>query len=120
MDENGARFTALLENHFHLNKALTEDQRQAELKSQDFIWALHSQSQDLLLERCVRLCEKRFVWEDAKSLGIFLWLQKIDVVVSFSCAVGWYQCTDVLLLFSLERSNGQYCQKYLFIKDGKS
>lgn len=82
MDENGARFTALLENHFHLNKALSEDQRQAELKSQDFVWALHSQSQDLLLERCVRLCGNRFVWEDARSLGIFLWLQKIDVVVS--------------------------------------
>lgn len=82
MDENGARFTALLENHFHLNKALAEDQRQAELKSQDFVWALHSQSQDLLLERCVRLCGSRFVWADARSLGIFLWLQKIDVVVS--------------------------------------
>ncbi|GAA5804339.1 hypothetical protein HPULCUR_009827 [Helicostylum pulchrum] len=80
LDENGARFTALLENHFHLNKALPQDQRQADLQSCDFVWALHSQSQDLLLERCVRLCGTKFVWEDARSLGIFLWLQKIDVV----------------------------------------
>lgn len=83
MDENGARFTALLENHFHLNKALPQDQRQADLQSCDFVWALHSQSQDLLLERCVRLCGTKFVWEDARSLGIFLWLQKIDVVVNY-------------------------------------
>ncbi|KAI8095298.1 RAVE protein 1 C terminal-domain-containing protein [Thamnidium elegans] len=80
LDENGARFTALLENHFHLNKVLPQDQRQSDLQPCDFVWALHSQSQDLLLERCVRLCGTKFVWEDAKSLGIFLWLQKIDVV----------------------------------------
>lgn len=61
---------------------LAEDQREINLQSQDFVWALHSQSQDLLLERCIRLCGNRFVWEDARSLGIFLWLQKIDVVVN--------------------------------------
>lgn len=82
MDENGARFTALLENHFHLNQSLPEDQRQSNLKTRDFVWALHSQSQDLLLERCIRLCGNKLVWEDARSLGVFLWLQKIDVVVS--------------------------------------
>jgi hypothetical protein len=72
-----------LENHFDLNKVLPVEQRQAELKSHDFIWALHSQSQDLLLERCIRLSGNKLVWEDARSLGIFLWLQKIDVVVSW-------------------------------------
>ncbi|CEP07241.1 hypothetical protein [Parasitella parasitica] len=80
LDENGARFTALLENHFHLNKSLPQDQRQMQLESRDFVWALHSQSQDLLLERCVRLCDNKLVWEDARHLGLFVWLQKIDVV----------------------------------------
>ncbi|KAG2213642.1 hypothetical protein INT46_000817 [Mucor plumbeus] len=80
LDENGARFTALLENHFHLNKSLPKDQRQMQLESRDFAWALHSQSQDLLLERCIRLCDNKLVWEDARNLGLFIWLQKIDVV----------------------------------------
>ncbi|KAG0172011.1 regulator of (H+)-ATPase in vacuolar membrane [Apophysomyces sp. BC1021] len=78
LDENGARFTALVENYFHLNSMLDLDKRQ--LASRDIVWALHSQSQDLLLERCVRLCNGKIMWEDAKALGMFLWLQKIDVV----------------------------------------
>ncbi|KAL7308090.1 regulator of (H+)-ATPase in vacuolar membrane, variant 3 [Mucor circinelloides] len=80
LDENGARFTALLENHFHLNKSLPPEQRQMQLESRDYVWALHSQSQDLLLERCIRLCDNKLVWEDARNLGLFIWLQKIDVV----------------------------------------
>ncbi|KAL0097480.1 RAVE protein 1 C terminal-domain-containing protein [Phycomyces blakesleeanus] len=79
LDENGARFTALLENHFHLNNIISQDQQQA-LAARDFVWALHSQSQDLLLERCIRLCNNKLMWEEAKSLGIFLWLKKIDTV----------------------------------------
>ncbi|KAG1472233.1 hypothetical protein G6F56_001663 [Rhizopus delemar] len=80
MDANGARFTALVENHFHLNQQLPVEQKQPSLQARDFTWALHSQSQDLLLEKCINLCGDKFVWEDAKSLGIFLWLQKIDIV----------------------------------------
>ncbi|KAI8330852.1 RAVE protein 1 C terminal-domain-containing protein [Chlamydoabsidia padenii] len=80
LDENGARFTALLENHFHLNKMLPPDQRKPTLESRDIAYALHSQSQDLLLDRCLRLCGGKLLWEDARSLGLFLWLQKIDVV----------------------------------------
>ncbi|KAI8367413.1 RAVE protein 1 C terminal-domain-containing protein [Choanephora cucurbitarum] len=80
LDENGARFIALLENHFHLKQALAENGEQIDLAPKDYVWALHSQSQDLLLERCVRLCKDRFVWKDARSLGMFMWLQKIDVV----------------------------------------
>ncbi|KAF1802905.1 RAVE protein 1 C terminal-domain-containing protein [Mucor lusitanicus] len=80
LDENGARFTALLENHFHLNKSLPPEQRYMQLESRDYVWALHSQSQDLLLERCIRLCDNTLVWQDARNLGLFIWLQKIDVV----------------------------------------
>lgn len=85
MDANGARFTALVENHFHLNQQLPVEQKQPSLQARDFTWALHSQSQDLLLEKCINLCGDKFVWEDAKSLGIFLWLQKIDIVVFGGC-----------------------------------
>ncbi|KAI8047369.1 RAVE protein 1 C terminal-domain-containing protein [Gilbertella persicaria] len=80
LDENGARFIALLENYFHLKQALPENQEQLDLNPKDYVWALHSQSQDLLLERCIRLCGEKFVWQDARSLGMFFWLQKIDVV----------------------------------------
>ena len=74
----------MLENHFHLKQALAENEEQIDLAPKDYVWALHSQSQDLLLERCVRLCKDRFVWKDARSLGMFMWLQKIDVVVSLT------------------------------------
>ncbi|KAI8369422.1 RAVE protein 1 C terminal-domain-containing protein [Radiomyces spectabilis] len=80
LDENGARFTALVENHFHLNQILPADQRQPDLTSRDIVWALHSQSQDMLLERCMKLGGKNLMWPDARSLGLVLWLQKIDVV----------------------------------------
>jgi hypothetical protein len=82
LDENGARFTVIAENYFHLLKVLP-DKKKISLQARDYVWALHSQSQDLLLERCVRLCGDRFLWEEARNLGIFLWLQKIDVVVSY-------------------------------------
>ncbi|KAI8085118.1 RAVE protein 1 C terminal-domain-containing protein [Halteromyces radiatus] len=80
LDENGARFTALLENHFHLNKMLPPEEQKMDLESRDIAYALHSQSQDILLERCIRLCGGKLLWQDARSLGLFLWLQKIDVV----------------------------------------
>ncbi|KAI8144673.1 RAVE protein 1 C terminal-domain-containing protein [Fennellomyces sp. T-0311] len=80
LDENGARFTALVENYFHLNKVLPLEQRSDHLQPRDMAWALHSQSQDLLLERCLRLCGGKLLWNDARSLGIFMWLQKSEVV----------------------------------------
>ncbi|KAI8988974.1 RAVE protein 1 C terminal-domain-containing protein [Pilobolus umbonatus] len=79
LDENGVRFTALLENHFHLKEILPSRGNQ-DLQPKDYIWALHSQSQDLLLEKCRHLHDNKLVWENARSLGIFMWLQKIDVV----------------------------------------
>lgn len=45
LDANGARFAALVENHFHLNNILPPEQRKEELRSRDLVWALHSQSQ---------------------------------------------------------------------------
>ncbi|ORX48543.1 hypothetical protein DM01DRAFT_1117238 [Hesseltinella vesiculosa] len=81
LDENGARFTALLENHFHLNQMLPDGQRQCDLSSRDITYALHSNSQDTLLEQCLRLYDGKLLWPDARSLGLFLWLRKSDVVV---------------------------------------
>ncbi|KAI7868808.1 RAVE protein 1 C terminal-domain-containing protein [Spinellus fusiger] len=80
LDENGIRFTALLENHFHLQRILESQQQPQVLRPCDFIWALHSQSQDLLLDRCICLVNNKLMWENARSLGIFLWLRKIDTV----------------------------------------
>ncbi|KAI9258749.1 RAVE protein 1 C terminal-domain-containing protein [Phascolomyces articulosus] len=81
LDENGARFTALAENFFHVNQALSPEERSNELAPRDIIWALHSQSQDLLLERCLRLCGGKLLWTDARAMGIFMWLQKSEVVI---------------------------------------
>lgn len=84
-----------------------------QLESRDYVWALHSQSQDLLLERCIRLCDNTLVWQDARNLGLFIWLQKIDVVVSDSVGA----LLRILTLNVLaERPNGHHCKKYILVK----
>lgn len=47
------------------------------------VWAFHSHSQDLLLDSSVKNCaNNRLEWANAKSLGIFIWLQSSEVMVS--------------------------------------
>ncbi|ORY97295.1 RAVE protein 1 C terminal-domain-containing protein, partial [Syncephalastrum racemosum] len=87
LDENGARFMALLENCHHLNKMLAADQQSTSLRSSDLVWALHSQSQDILLERCIHLCGGKLMWPEARALGIFLWLQKSESVADQMTAI---------------------------------
>lgn len=48
----------------------------------NFVWATHSESQDLLLSAATECCENgKMLWDDAKRLGVFLWLRSSETLV---------------------------------------
>lgn len=52
------------------------------LKYRDVVWAFHSDSQDILLEESMKACDGgKLTWENAKALGVFLWLKSPEVLV---------------------------------------
>lgn len=65
----------------------------ARLRFRDMIWAFHSESQGLLLTTSVAACEGgKMTWGDARALGVFLWLNGLDAMVS---------CPSSLILLTL-------------------
>ena len=46
------------------------------------VWAFHSESQDVLLEASIKACPGKLTWENAKALGLFMWLRSPEVIVS--------------------------------------
>jgi hypothetical protein len=51
------------------------------IKYRDVVWAFHSESQDILLDASIKACPDKLTWENAKALGIFLWLKYPAVLV---------------------------------------
>ncbi|WVQ94063.1 hypothetical protein IAU59_001141 [Kwoniella sp. CBS 9459] len=46
----------------------------------NIVWATHSESHDLLLSASTQTCNNgKMMWEDAKRMGVFLWLKPGDV-----------------------------------------
>lgn len=63
-----------------LNGATSEAFR---VSFRNFVWATHSESQDLLLSAATECCENgKMLWDDAKRLGVFLWLKSSETLVS--------------------------------------
>ena len=53
------------------------------LSFRNVVWALHSESQDVLLAAATECCPNgKMVAGDAKRLGVFLWLKSSEVIVS--------------------------------------
>ncbi|OXG74617.1 WD-repeat protein [Cryptococcus neoformans var. grubii Br795] len=49
----------------------------------NIVWAMHSDSQELLLEAATQCCKNgKMLWEDAKKLGVFLWLKSAETTRS--------------------------------------
>ncbi|KAE8543087.1 hypothetical protein D1P53_000574 [Cryptococcus gattii VGV] len=49
----------------------------------NIVWAMHSDSQELLLEATSQCCKNgKMLWEDAKKLGVFLWLKSAETARS--------------------------------------
>ncbi|WOO80078.1 Regulator of V-ATPase in vacuolar membrane protein 1 [Vanrija pseudolonga] len=55
----------------------------ARISFRNIVWATHSESQEVLLQAAGQACENnKMMWEDAKRLGIFLWLKSTDAIRS--------------------------------------
>jgi hypothetical protein len=58
-------------------------QHRSRLSFRNIVWALHSESEDILLQAATDSCTNgKMVWSDAKRLGTFLWLKNTDTIVS--------------------------------------
>ena len=80
---NGVSSANGLNGASHVNGALGMKPANTRLSFRNFVWAMHSESHDLLLSAATDCCEnKKMLWNDAKRLGVFLWLKSSDTVVS--------------------------------------
>ena len=55
--------------------------RRARLRYRDIIWAFHSDTQGLLLSASLAACQGKMTWNDARAVGVFLWLNSIESLV---------------------------------------
>lgn len=52
------------------------------IRYRDIVWAFHSESQEILLAASTVACGGKMMWNDAKSLGVFLWMNSTEAIVS--------------------------------------
>ncbi|KAK9763886.1 regulator of (H+)-ATPase in vacuolar membrane [Basidiobolus ranarum] len=75
LDENGSRFLLSLKLNTFM-KCMKSHMKpgSGKLSYRDMMWALHSESQDLLIEFCTESCDGKLLWSDARSYGFSLWI----------------------------------------------
>jgi hypothetical protein len=76
----------LLASHFRRHEpngsSTNRAPHQHRLSFRNIVWASHSESQDMLLNASTNYCSnKKMMWDDAKALGVFLWLKSTEVIV---------------------------------------
>ncbi|KAF9956234.1 regulator of (H+)-ATPase in vacuolar membrane [Mortierella alpina] len=81
IDDNGLRFLIFVRQFNYFSYILPPNQRPTMLSYSDIVWAYHSESQDLLLDFCSNSLKAPMKWNDAKSLGVFLWMRKKDTMI---------------------------------------
>jgi len=64
------------------------------LRYRDIVWASFSQTQEILLSASTEACGGKMSWKDARALGVFLWLQSTESIVSASALVS--RSTDTI------------------------
>ncbi|CAG8530036.1 3694_t:CDS:10 [Cetraspora pellucida] len=77
LDENGVRYVLFMRRYHYLNRATF---RVSGLSYRDMNWAMHSDSQDLLIEYSTVASGGKILWNDARVHGIFLWLRSNESV----------------------------------------
>ncbi len=102
LDPNGLRYLISMRSFYILNRRASEPstptsmtngtstaasglrlERRERLRYRDMIWAFHSESQDLLLSTSVAACTHgKMGWADARALGVFIWMQSREAMVS--------------------------------------
>ena len=56
-------------------------ERRERLRYRDIIWAFHSESQEILLSASTSACGGKMKWQDARALGVFMWLKSAESMV---------------------------------------
>lgn len=51
------------------------------IRYRDMVWAFHSQSQEILLAASTAACGGKMLWDDAKALGVYIWMESTDSLV---------------------------------------
>ncbi|KIO08400.1 hypothetical protein M404DRAFT_997326 [Pisolithus tinctorius Marx 270] len=96
LDANGFRYVLSMRSFYILNRRITSDPNSPQsggdiarktgwrdrLRYRDMIWAFHSESQEILLNASVAACNGKMLWSDARALGVFIWLNSVDVMRS--------------------------------------
>ncbi|CAG8759993.1 10861_t:CDS:2, partial [Acaulospora colombiana] len=80
LDENGVRYVFFMRRFHQLNRITLSTVRTPGLNYRDMNWALHSDSQDLLIEYSMAASGGKFLWKDARVHGIFLWIRNNETV----------------------------------------
>lgn len=61
-----------------------EKEKTTRLSFRNIVWATHSESQDVMLGAANESCKSgKLLWDDARRLGVFLWLKNTESIVSF-------------------------------------
>ncbi|KAF8500659.1 WD repeat-containing protein [Hysterangium stoloniferum] len=89
LDSNGLRYLISMRSFYILNKrvitptstpkgAAPRGRGRERLRYRDMVWAFHSESQEILLSASMAACGGKMVWDDAKALGIYIWMESTE------------------------------------------
>jgi hypothetical protein len=95
LDENGLRYLTSLRSFYILNERATSMSKvdtvtgrmskelvaRERMRYRDFVWAYHSESQEILLDAAVANTGKKLIWNDARALGLFVWIKSHERLV---------------------------------------
>ncbi|KAF8578745.1 hypothetical protein K439DRAFT_1361373 [Ramaria rubella] len=85
LDSNGLRYLISMRSFYILNERAVSSNStdpapkgRQRLRYRDIVWAFHSQSQDILLDASTAACGGKMAWDDAKALGIYIWMESTE------------------------------------------
>lgn len=82
MDENAMRYLLFFRQHM-IRKSQAPAAR-FNVIWREFVWAYHSDSQDILVDLVSRQFHGRMLWEHARESGMFMWMTDLAALVSFA------------------------------------
>ncbi|KAL9106898.1 MAG: hypothetical protein Q9227_008146 [Pyrenula ochraceoflavens] len=81
MDTNAAKYLLFFRQHM-LRRTSAPPSQRVTISWREIVWALHSGSQDILLDLVSRQFQSKMFWEQAREAGVFLWLSDVNAVRS--------------------------------------
>jgi len=72
LDESGMRYLIAMKLFTYSRRFASQN---AQLNFRDITWAYYSDCQDVLINFCKSSCGERFLWKDARALGLSFWIK---------------------------------------------